>query len=69
MQWVIYLAEAATVIWFLLFLTLFGRLRMESRALPGPRLDSLGRSTQLAAGLGFAAGLFALSAFTLAEIL
>ena len=69
MQWLIYGAEAATLLWFLLFLTLFGRLQIESRALSRPRLDRPSRSLQLAAGLGFAAGLATLSAFTLAEIL
>lgn len=69
MQWLIYGAEAATVLWFLLFLTLFGRLQIESRTLARPRLDRPSRSPQLTAGIGFASGLFTLSAFTLAEIL
>ena len=68
MAYVIYVAEAATLLWFAAFLTLAHRLLLESRSLPSPRLDVPGRRLLLAARLGFTVGLATLAVAVLAEI-
>ena len=68
LAYVIYAAEAATLLWFAAFLALAHRLLLESRALPRPRLDVPGRRLLLATRLGFAVGLTMLAVAVLAEI-
>ena len=68
MAYVIYAAEAATILWFAAFLVLSHRLWIESRSLPRPRLDGGSRRLLLATRLGFAVGLATLSVAVPAEL-
>ncbi len=68
MAYLIYAAEAATLLWFAAFLTLSHRLWVESRALPPPRLDGAGRSLLRATRVGFAVGLATLTTAVLVEL-
>ncbi|MDJ0943817.1 MAG: hypothetical protein QNJ30_10145 [Kiloniellales bacterium] len=68
MAYLIYAAEAATLLWFAAFLTLAHRLWLESRSLPRPRLDGGGRRLLFATRVGFAVGLTTLTVAVLSEL-
>ena len=68
MAYVIYAAQAATLLWFAAFLTLSHRLWVETRALPRPRLDGTSRRLLRATRVGFAVGLTTLTVAVLAEL-